>query len=286
MNTTKKTMQISFSGGRTSGYMTKMLLDNFSHEYDFIVTFANTGLEHEKTLNFVNNCDKYFGFNTVWLEAQVNHGERKGTGFRIVNFETASRNGEPYEDMVKKYGLPGVTHPHCTRELKLAPIRSYLKSIGINHTTIPTAIGIRNDETRRISPQAEAHNIVYPLIHMWPSDKQDVLDWWEDQEFDLDIEEWDGNCKLCFKKSLKKQFKQMDTDKQIIHWYKNLEDKYADSGTNKEEGYKRSIFRHNTTADMLLKLYEQDRANLPTEVRLNPYEDSGCSESCEVYSTV
>lgn len=61
----KEKYQISFSGGRTSAYMTKMLIDNLGDVYDFIVTFANTGLEDEKTLQFVKNCDDYFGFNTV-----------------------------------------------------------------------------------------------------------------------------------------------------------------------------------------------------------------------------
>lgn len=49
----KEKYQISFSGGRTSAYMTKMLLDNFNDKYDFIVTFANTGMEHNKTLDFI-----------------------------------------------------------------------------------------------------------------------------------------------------------------------------------------------------------------------------------------
>lgn len=147
----KEKYQISFSGGRTSAYMTKMLIDSLSDRYEFIVTFANTGLEHEKTLEFVNNCDKHFGFNTVWLEADVQHGKRLGTKHKIVSFQTASRNGEPFEEVIKKYGIPNKAYPHCTRELKLQVMQSYLKSIGINHKNILTAIGIREDETRRVS---------------------------------------------------------------------------------------------------------------------------------------
>ena len=67
----KKTMFVSFSGGRTSGYMCHYLIQNKSDEYDFIFVFANTGLEHEKTLEFVDKCDKHFGLNLVWVEAVV-----------------------------------------------------------------------------------------------------------------------------------------------------------------------------------------------------------------------
>lgn len=61
----KNNLVISFSGGRTSAYMTKYLLDNYAEKYNFYVVFANTGQEHEKTLEFINNCDKHFNFNTV-----------------------------------------------------------------------------------------------------------------------------------------------------------------------------------------------------------------------------
>lgn len=89
----KPNYHISFSGGRTSAYMTKLLLDNWSDRYEFIVTFANTGLEHPKTLEFVANCDQHFGFNTVWLEAQVDPRPGKGIGFRVVDFASADRGG-------------------------------------------------------------------------------------------------------------------------------------------------------------------------------------------------
>jgi len=278
----KQLMQISFSGGRTSAYMTKMLLDNKSDEYDFIVTFANTGREHPKTLEFINNCDKHFGFNTVWLETVVHEG-RVGCTHKIVNFETAARNGEPFESVIKKYGIPNTAFPGCTRDLKLAPMRSYLKSLGIDHKTIPTAIGIREDEKRRISKQAELNNIVYPLIDWFPTDKSEVIDWWKQQVFDLEIEEFEGNCLGCYKKSFKKHFMQIEKDIDVYKWTKEMEDKYC--FVNIKEG-KRVFFRNNTSTEQLIKMYREtvNQSALSTRA-ININEDGGCSESCEVYET-
>ena len=49
-----KTLVISFSGGRTSGYMTKKLLETKKKWKEVLVLFANTGQEHEKTLEFIS----------------------------------------------------------------------------------------------------------------------------------------------------------------------------------------------------------------------------------------
>ena len=48
----KENLLLSFSGGRTSGYMTKQVLDNYSDKYNISVVFANTGLEQKKTLEY------------------------------------------------------------------------------------------------------------------------------------------------------------------------------------------------------------------------------------------
>ena len=57
----------SFSGGRTSAYMTYWMLNEWKDrdKYEMIVVFANTGKEREETLDFVEKCDKAFGFNVV-----------------------------------------------------------------------------------------------------------------------------------------------------------------------------------------------------------------------------
>jgi hypothetical protein len=275
----KPQYQISFSGGRTSAYMTKLLLDNWSDRYEFIVTFANTGLEHPKTLEFVHNCDKHFGFNTVWLEAVVHEG-RVACTHKVVDYASASRNGAPFEEVIKKYGIPNIAFSYCTRELKVNPMNSYLRSLGLDYRTIPTAIGIREDEKRRVSKSAEAKNIEYPLIDVWPTDKAEILDWWAEQAFDLGIDEFEGNCQGCYKKSIKKQFMQIERDASIFDFHRRMEAQYR---TLRMPIGERVFFRKNMDTVALFKLYEENKDTPMRDARAD--EDGGCSESCEVYET-
>jgi hypothetical protein len=84
---------VSFSGGKTSAYLTNELVPML-HEWDeVIVGFANTGEEHEKTLEYVHKCDQHYNWNVVWLEAVFDPRKGFGTRHRVVSFETAARKG-------------------------------------------------------------------------------------------------------------------------------------------------------------------------------------------------
>src|SRR6185437_11063399 len=191
---------VSFSGGRTSAYMAHRLMNEFAGELRFV--FANTGCEDERTLIFVDRCAKEWGIEIVWIEALVHHGERVSCTHRIVDFATASRHGEPFEQMILKYGIPNKNFPHCTRELKQRPIQSYMRAIGWDEEF--TAIGIRSDEPGRINPKREELRLVYPLAHWFPTNKRSINEWWDDQPFKLGLMEHEGNCVWCWKKSLTK----------------------------------------------------------------------------------
>ena len=186
-------MLVSFSGGQTSARMSALLKEHSRNRLIFV--FANTGQENEKTLEFVNEVDKAFNLGVVWVEAEV-MPKGVGTKHRIVNFETASRQGEPFEAMVAQYGISNKAYPHCTRELKQAPIHDYMRTVA--GKDYQTAIGIRADEYRRVGNKA---GIVYPLADYWIIGKEDVNEFWSRQPFSLGLEEHQGNCKWCWKKS-------------------------------------------------------------------------------------
>ena len=273
------------SGGRTSAYMTKRILDEYSDQYEIVVCFANTGQENNETLDFVKECDERFGFNTVWIESVVNEG-RVGSTHKIVDYESASRVGKPFEDVVAKYGIPNISYPHCTRELKEYPVHSYIKSIGWKKGEYYTALGIREDEPKRIRKTTNNQNRIYPLVDWFPSDKQDVMDFWSEQEFDLQLHDYQGNCKWCYKKSIKKLFQIMDDDIHTFDFPKMLEEKYGRVGKNKVKGVlsdePRAFFRNYLSTEKLTELFNETNYKQISFV-FDDYEPEGCAESCEAF---
>lgn len=197
----KKKLLVSFSGGETSAFMAQWLWNNKRGEYDMIFVFANTGLENEETLQFVHKCSEAFGFPVVWLETVMNKQFGKGASFKIVSFQTASRDGQPFEDVIKKHGIPNRNAPHCTRELKANPIKAYARSLGWKKYY--TAIGIRIDEIDRMNSKYKEYKFLYPLIHhdMRPMTKPKINFWWSQQGFRLQLKGYQGNCVSCWKKA-------------------------------------------------------------------------------------
>lgn len=277
---------ISFSGGKTSAYMTYRILNSdYIKKYNnIIVVFANTGEEHEKTLEFINNCDKHLKFNTVWIESEIGD---KGIGPRpkIVSYETASRKGEPFEAFCAKHGIPNMISPQCTSRLKTDPMHYYVrKELGWGKD-YETAIGIRMDEKRRVSKSADVNKIVYPLIDWFPSDKIDVNDFWEDMPFTLEIKEHEGNCKWCWKKSLTKHFKLLEENPQWFDFPERMEKLYSTVRTE-IDGKPQYFFRGKKSTIMLKQEYKEFKASDgQLSFPFNPDENSGCSESCELYTT-
>ena len=284
---------ISFSGGKTSAYMTYKLLSDYKIRAiykDIVVLFANTGQEYEETLQFVSDCDKHLGFNTIWLEASIINQKRKGTSFKVVNYESANRSGFPYEKMCEKYGIPNITGPFCTRELKLQPMTSYLRSIGWRKNSYDTCIGIRFDELDRVSKSAIQNGIIYPLID-WRITKKDVQNFWYSQSFNLQLPEHKGNCKWCWKKSDRKLYTLVLEDESIFDFPDKLENLYSLSGNHsiKEPRY---FFRGNRPTKLLLEQAKNTEFTPFTDsyyVSIQNFEENldtagGCSESCEIFS--
>jgi len=294
----KKKLLISFSGGRTSAYMTWWMQNIWKHrgEYEMIVVFANTGREREETLQFVNQCDRYYGFKTIWVEAVVNPENNKGTTHKIVNFQTANRTGQPFEDMIAKYGIPNQNAPHCSRDLKKQPIKSYARELGWRK--YETALGIRTDEPKRLDWESKKKNKFLYLAELIPTTKSDINLFWSKQPFDLNLKSYEGNCDLCWKKGLRKLMTIVKDKPEFADWWREMDEKYSmftpETKMNKAAAPYR-FFRDNMTIDDIIEESKFDFTPSRDESKdidmwkqqamWDEYLDSnsGCSESCEVF---
>ncbi len=172
-NNMKKKLLVSFSGGETSAFMAQWLWKHKQDEYEMLFVYANTGQENEETLKFINECENEFGFKINWIECDVKDGKGNGTSFIVTDFKNAKRNGEPFEQVIKKYGIPNPAFLHCTRELKMNPIKAFAKSVW-GKEKYYLAIGIRVDEFDRMNDKFRELRIIYPLISEIPMTKPKI----------------------------------------------------------------------------------------------------------------
>lgn len=267
----KENIVVSFSGGRTSAYMCWWLKTYMSHIWNFHFVYANTGLEHEKTLEFVDKVDKFLNLNLTWVEAVINKEKGEGTTYTIVDFESACRDNRLFKEMCNVYGLMNGTFIHCTRELKIQPIKKFAQDYLGNKKT-RTALGIRFDEPKRFKD--DFINYLQPLAQITKTTKQDVLDFWKEQPFDLEIEEHYGNCVGCYKKSDKKLKMIADESPHYFDAFIDLENSCKTIRTKKEVEngiQERIIYRNYRTA------YEvQNNLKLPN----NLSDIDECAEEC------
>lgn len=232
-------VQIAFSGGRTSAYMVRQIIDANDQlpRERCVVTFQNTGREMPQTLDFVQAVQSRWGVPVVWLEyrpaasypfpfvgefAEVYasifgaerleymadwwHSNATDDRYARVSHNSASRNSEPFEALIftRKY-LPNQQTRFCTIEMKVRTVKRYLMSLGWEYWT--NCVGFRADEPHRLNKPKpkDRWTVWHPLADAGVS-RRDVAAFWNAQPFDLRLLNvngncWLGNCDGCFLKS-------------------------------------------------------------------------------------
>lgn len=267
---------ISLSGGRTSAAMLFMTLEaNGGLPEGSHVVFANTGKEMPQTLDFVRDIEEAWGIPITWLElgdyvqdGVYKSGDKEGlprwrAETRVVSYETASRNGEPFRRLCerRKY-LPNIMSRFCTAELKVRRIRDFLNAQGDDWTQF---IGIRADEPRRA---AKIHDSLDQGHHMWAPmfldgvTKEDVHAFWQAQPFNLNLPsvngttDW-GNCDLCFLKGESKKISLIREKPELADWWIEMERDIA-----KTQAGSAARFRNDQPSYEQMKIIATDQGNL------------------------
>ena len=212
---------VSFSGGRTSAYMLRRILDAYDGlPSDALILFANTGKERDETLDFVNEIQRRWNVPIHWIEWDAE-------GYREVSYETAHRRnnpGSPFEELIDHMSvLPNPVARNCTKQLKIVAMQRWLTDRGWDASFHRRcAIGIRADESERaIQKRADSPNYVtpkFPLISC-NTTELDVNKFWKRQHFDLQLRQHEGNCDLCFLKSMSKLVSITSEHPEFAEWW-------------------------------------------------------------------
>lgn len=237
---------ISFSGGRTSGFMLWNILQAYKGKLpdDVRVCFANTGREIEQTLSFVNNCSEHWDIKIHWLELEI-ADERPVYRTKEVDYESASRNGEPFENLIdrKKY-LPNPAKRFCTEELKINVFKRFMQE---KYDSWFNVVGLRYDEPRRVANVKKRNNEQQKWITIAPMydarhSISHVNNFWNKQNFDLQLVNMNGrnpfgNCDLCFLKNLSHTTTVMRQRPDLAEWWIKQENKLQSKFRADQRGF-------------------------------------------------
>jgi 3'-phosphoadenosine 5'-phosphosulfate sulfotransferase (PAPS reductase)/FAD synthetase len=275
---------ISFSGGRTSAYMLWRVLQSNGGRLpeQCLVMFANTGMEEEETLRFVRDCGERWSVPINWVEYRPDE-----PGYALVDFNTASRNGEPFEAIIRKRNyLPNPVTRFCTSELKIRTMhkfqRAHWAAQGLDAKGIDwdQMIGIRADEQRRVSKiRARGHSTesVNEAMCMPLADAgvtvHDVMEFWAEQPFQLELQTVNGrtlagNCSLCFLKPAAQILSLINQRPERATWWARME---ATSLASKPSG---ALFRSDRAT------YAQMQANASQQADAFGHEEEALACFC------
>lgn len=269
---------VSFSGGRTSAYLVHLMEQRRAAGEEVHFTFMDTGAEHPKTYEFIRDLVKHWNIPLVCLRLQVNPELGQGNSYRVVDISDIGPDLKPWEDMCSKYGTPYFGGPLCTRAMKTEVFTRYcVDAFGKNN--YQTWLGIRADEPKRLK---ERKGVSY-LADISSLEKADILDWWKEQPFDLQIPEHLGNCVFCIKKGLNKIALAARDEPELAAGFWQMINDPSVRNVDGRQHDGRIMYRKSNTLESVIALFsEHTRDDIAATIRGGGGYDAGsCSESCE-----
>lgn len=239
----------------------KAMLQKYGHPY----VGGAFCTDRMKTKPFTVYCEDYFGKGKyeTWL------GIRYDEPARLWG-----------EELFKSMKSLGITNDRASSVFCKATQLARSLSYDISYSLLSSELGsmpfIAEGCQERIRFILQ-NNMRY-LAEISTFDKQDVLDWWSEQDFDLDLPGHKGNCVFCIRKSLQKvalaakEEPEMTTDFWDILVQNDIkEDKV--------------MYRSNSSLQEVIVMFSDiERDELASRMRsMRQYDTGSCSESCEAF---
>ncbi|OWY78881.1 phage N-6-adenine-methyltransferase [Pantoea sp. AMG 501] len=268
---------VSFSGGRTSGRLVYLMEQRRAKGNIVKYVFLDTGAEHPKTYQFIKNISKYWGIEIICLRVVVNSELGKPNSYKEISIDDIGPDLGPWKDICDKYGTPYIHGPFCTRTMKLEPFQRYCKEHFKNYHTW---LGIRVDEPKRLKVK---EGISY-FADICDMEKVDILNWWKQQSFDLDLPEHLGNCVFCIKKGVNKIALATRDEPEMAEKFRSVIESNSVRVVDRRQQENKIMYRDNNSLEGIIAMYSDiSREEIASTIRgTGGYESGSCSESCEV----
>lgn len=271
---------VSFSGGRTSAYLVWRMLD-FARRNGWIVfvVFMDTGAEHPETYKFIRKCVLHWNFNLICLKVKINPVLGQGNIYQEMSIDDIGYNLNVWMDMIKKYGVPYVAGGEfCTDRMKTTPFKKFCED-KFGKGNYKTWLGMRADEPKRLRKKG---GVGY-LADIDDAEKEDILEWWKNQKFDLEVEEHLGNCVFCIKKSIGKVGLATLDEPDMAYSFNEMLESPAVRVVESRIGPHLIMYRGKNTLKQIIKTYkDMDRDELFSTLKFSKRDSGGCSGSCEI----
>tara|TARA_R110002167_G_scaffold215664_1_gene420549 strand:+ start:1183 stop:2058 length:876 start_codon:yes stop_codon:yes gene_type:complete len=285
-----KNIFCSVSAGYSSVMMAIKLREWYPN-HNIINVMANTSKEREESLHFMNECDRYFNLNLVWVEAEF-HEKGVGVTPEIVTYKNLKRNGEIFEEGIKKLGIPSKVNKWCNRDMKLEVLTKYANSV-FGRGNYSVAVGLRIDEMDRVRKDYKENNVFYPLMDHSINQKERNK-FWKDQPIQITIPGYKGNCDLCFAKSKRKLITILKEEPKRGEWWDSMIKKYGQLTIDGKQSYNdlleanngMTFYRDYNTIEDLVKMAQKPFTRATDEYiyksDLFDQEDE-CGSGCNVF---
>lgn len=123
------------------------------------------------------------------------------------------------------------------------------------------------------------------MAEIMDDEKQDILDWWSRQPFDLGIPEHLGNCVFCIKKGINKVALAMRDEPQMLAQFREAIMSPDVRIVQRRQQENKIMYRKSHSLDSIEEAYSSlTRDEIAATIRGGGGQDSGsCTESCEAF---